>query len=226
VEIVTSHDTEMTPFELPETELAVAARTLASTVSPAFIYNHCVRSYLFAREIASANGIRAGVEYDDELVYLACILHDLGATDHANGDQRFEVDGADAALRFLQSHGVDDARAKTVWNAIALHTSVGIAHRFGPVEGIAQTGIATDVIGIAKDQLRPGFAERVHAVWPRHDLGYALAEEIARQVHGNPAKGAPLTFPEHLHQLFYPGAGPATWFDLVKAAGWNDRLPL
>jgi hypothetical protein len=28
-------------------------------------------------------------------VFLSCILHELGVTEHANGDQRFEVDGAD-----------------------------------------------------------------------------------------------------------------------------------
>lgn len=55
-------------------------------------------------ELAVANGLP--VDHDDELLFLACIPHGLGATDHANTDQRFEVDGADAAARFLEAHDV------------------------------------------------------------------------------------------------------------------------
>lgn len=192
-------------------------------VAPEFVANHSVRSYLFGRELAAAKGLRRDVDYDDELVFLSCILHDLGVTEHANGDQRFEVDGADAAARFLRDHGVPEARVTTVWQAIALHTSVGLAHRFGPEHAVAQMGISTDIIGLDKQLLPPGFADRVHASWPRHGLGYALAELIADQVEANPAKGPPLTFPGHVHQLMYPTTPAVTWFDVVGTAGWNDR---
>jgi hypothetical protein len=43
-------------------------------------------------------------------------------------------------------------------------------------------------------------------------------------VEANPQKGPPLTFPAHVHHLFYGGATPPfTFFDLVDAAGWNDQ---
>jgi hypothetical protein len=213
-----------TEFALPTSDIAMAATEFTVDVAPEFIYNHSVRSYLYARELAAANGFREGTDYDDELVYLSCVLHDLGATDHANGDQRFEVDGADAAAAFLREHGVEHARVDAVWTAIALHTSAGLAHRFGPVAAIAQMGIGADIIGIGKDKLPSGFADRVHEAWPRHNLGYGLAAVIARQVHDNPAKGGdPLSFPAHLHQLLYPDAAPVTWFDIVDAAGWGDQ---
>ena len=110
---------------LPESEIASTAKQLVFEVAPAVVAHHSVRSYLFGRELAAAKGLQRDVDYDDELVFLSCILHDLGATEHANGDQRFEVDGADAAARFLRDHGVPEARVTTVWQAIALHTSVG-----------------------------------------------------------------------------------------------------
>ncbi|HEY4794813.1 MAG TPA: hypothetical protein VII18_12235, partial [Mycobacterium sp.] len=94
-----------------------------------------------------SHGLYPDVDYDDELVYLSCVLHDLGATDYANGEQRFEVDGADAAVRFLRGEGVQEARVTTVWQAIALHTSIGLAHRFGAVHAVAQMGIAADIVG-------------------------------------------------------------------------------
>jgi hypothetical protein len=210
-------------MDLPDSDIASAAKEFVFEVSPAFVANHSVRSYLFARELAAVKGLRSGVDYDDELVFLSCVLHDLGATDHANGDQRFEVDGADAAARFLRDRGVQEDRVTTVWQAIALHTSVGIAHRFGAVHAITHMGIGTDIVGTDRDMLAPGFADRVHASWPRHDLGYALTEVIARQVEANPAKGHPMTFPGHMHQLMYPATPAVTFLDVVGASGWNDQ---
>jgi hypothetical protein len=212
-----------TRIDLPDSEIARAATEFVFGVSPALVAHHCVRSYLFGRELAAAKGLRRDVDYDDELVFLGCILHDLGVTEYANGDQRFEVDGADAAARFLREHGVQEARVTTVWQAIALHTSVGLAHRFGAEQAVAQMGIAADIIGADRQALPPGFADRVHASWPRHDVGFALAELIADQVEANPAKGPPLTFPGHVHQLMYPTAPAVTWFDVVRNAGWNDQ---
>jgi hypothetical protein len=209
-------------IDLPDSEIASAAKQFVYDVSPAFVAHHSLRSYLYGRELAAAKGLRPGVDYDDELVFLSCMLHDLGVTEHANGDQRFEVDGADAAARFLREHGVPEARVTTVWQAIALHTSAGLAHRFGAEQAITHLGIGTDIVGADKHMLPSGFADRVHASWPRHDLGYALAELIAAQVEANPQKGPPLTFPGHLHQLMYP-TPTVTWFDVVRAAGWNDQ---
>src|ERR1700730_8520031 len=129
---------------LPDSDIACAARQFLFNVSPVPVAHHSVRSYLFARELAAAKGLYPDVDYDDELVYLSCILHDLGVTDHANGDQRFEVDGADAAARFMRDRGMHEAQVTTVWQAIALHTSVGLAHRFGAVQAIAHLGISAD----------------------------------------------------------------------------------
>ncbi|MCV7227286.1 phosphohydrolase [Mycolicibacterium komossense] len=208
-------------FGLPDSPVAVAARQLANNVCPEFVYNHAVRSYLFARELSAAD--QTPDDGDDELLFLTCVLHDLGATEYANTDERFEVDGADAAARFLQMNGVDAARVEIAWTAIALRTSVGLAHRFGPLAAVAQMGIGTDIVGTHKQLLPKGFADRVHAAWPRHDLGYALAAVVAEQAQRNPAKAPPMSFPAHLHQLMYRVESPTTWFDVVDDDGWNDR---
>lgn len=207
---------------LPDSDICSAAWELVTDVSDVFITNHCIRSYLFGRELAAADGVRAGLDYDDELVFLSCILHDLGVTAFGGGDQRFEVDGADAAAAFLRDHGVADDSVHTVWQAIALHTSVGLAHRFGPVQSVSHLGIALDINGFDKHRLSPGFAERVHAAWPRHDLGYAIASAIAEDTRANPMKAPPFSFPAHLHQVI--NGGPSfTFLDLVGNSGWGDR---
>jgi hypothetical protein len=195
--------------------------TLVRTVSPAFLTNHCVRSYLFGRELAAGKGQRGSADYDDESLFLACILHDLGVTDYADGDQRFEVEGADAAAQFLRERGMPDGRVTTVWQAIALHTSLGLAQRFGTVQELAFRGISLDVDGIEKNSLSAGFADRVHAGWPRHDLGYAIAESIAAGTRANPTKAPPFSFPAHLHEAI--NGTSIAFLDVVASNGWGDQ---
>ncbi|MCV7059994.1 HD domain-containing protein [Mycolicibacterium vaccae] len=208
-------------WNLPDSDICTAAMQLVMDESPAFLANHCVRSFLYGRELAAAQGLRAGVHYDEELVFLSCLLHDLGITDFGRGDQRFEVDGADAAATFLREHGVSEERTTPVWQAIALHTSLGIADRFGPVPAVSFHGITLDIDGAAKAALPQGFVDRVHARWPRHDLGYAIAERIGRDIQANPMKAPPFSFPAHIHELLN---GPAvTFWDVVEGSPWGDR---
>lgn len=213
--------TDDTAWNLPDTEICTAARQLVLDVSPAFLANHCIRSYLFARELAAADGLRGGADYDDELVYLSCILHDLGLTDYGQGDQRFEVDGADAAVRFLQEHGVQDDRASTVWQVIALHSSLGLADRFGVEHAVAHHGISLDIDGMDAARLSAGFADRVHAAWPRHNVAYAFFDLIAEGTRANPKKAPPFTFPAHAHEAVN-GSAIAFW-DVVAASPWGDQ---
>ena len=86
-------------FVLPETEVAEQAYRFAEQIEPAFVFAHSVRSYLYARELAGRGPFR---DYDDELLFLSCVLHDIGLTDQGNREQRFEVDGADLASEFLR----------------------------------------------------------------------------------------------------------------------------
>lgn len=209
----------LSAWDLPDSDVCSAAWQLAFDVSPEFIANHCARSYVFARELASANGLRSGTDYDDELVFLTCLLHDLGVTDYGSGDQRFEVEGADAAVRFLRDKGVAEDRATTVWQAIALHTSVGLADRFGPEHSDAFSGISLDINGLEKDRLPGSLVERINATWPRHDLGYAIADLIAEGTKANPMKAPPLSFPAHIHEIVN-GVPGVSFLDLV---GWGDR---
>jgi HD superfamily phosphodiesterase len=91
------------------------------------VFNHSVRSYLFGGLLAAQKGLRPGADYDSETLFLGCVLHDLGTTSAAPGKQRFEVEGADLAAALLTEHGCERAVVDAVWQAIALHTSFGIA---------------------------------------------------------------------------------------------------
>jgi hypothetical protein len=221
---VTSPNGDAAAWNLPDSDISVAAYRLAQNVSDPAIHNHCVRSYLFGRELAAAQGLRAGTDYDDETVFLGCILHDLGLTSYGMGDQRFEVEGADAAARFLREHGFPEECINVVWQTIALHSSVGLGHRFGPNHAVAHGGISLDIVGMQKEALPSGFADRVHAAWPRHNAAYALADRIARDTQANPLKAPPFSLPAHIHTLLNHAPLPS-FADLATIAGWGDEIP-
>ncbi|MGK5627281.1 HD domain-containing protein [Streptomyces sp. URMC 123] len=210
-------------FDLPRTSLTTEALRFAEEAEPAVVFRHSVRSYLFARALADRRGAQAGVDYDDELVFLGCVLHDLGLSELGNGDQRFEVDGADLAARFLRDHGAAEQAVTVVWDAIALHTSDGIASRKGPEVALVQEGIAADALGRDKELLPEGFADRVHAAFPRENLAFAMTDLIVQQALANPAKAGPLSFPGQLLRHHLPEGTLPDWYDLITNAGWGDR---
>ncbi|NEW36978.1 HD domain-containing protein, partial [Nocardia cyriacigeorgica] len=114
---------EQDALALPTSPIAAATRHLIDTSLTPPVRNHSIRGFLFGRAIAGAQGLQPGADYDEEVMYLICALHDIGLGDIANGHQRFEVDGADYAAEFLERNGITDARVDTVWDAIAGHTS-------------------------------------------------------------------------------------------------------
>lgn len=154
-------------WEIPETAaVAEATRRIQETTSP-LIYHHSRRVFLFGLMHAH----RLGVEPDPELLYLAAMFHDTGLlTPFSDVEQRFEVDGADHARRFLLDRGFSTAAADTVWTAIALHTTPGIPDRMGPEIATTYLGVLTDVLGLGLDGLERDQLEEILAVHPRGDF--------------------------------------------------------
>ncbi|MEU8199748.1 HD domain-containing protein [Streptosporangium sp. NPDC049046] len=214
-------------LSFPATRVAKAARQLVTDAQQPYLRNHSLRSFLFGRAAAARAGRLPGRDYDAEVMFLICVLHDMGLTTHADTGRRFEVDGADFAARFLEQHGITDARVDTVWDGIALHTSKGLhdspvfARRRPPEIAIAQNGIGIDLLRGPGD-LPAGYADRVHAVYPRHGGARALTDAIIAQGLADPRKAPPMTLPgEILHQR-HPEVPYTTWQDILDAGGWHD----
>ena len=117
------------------------------------------------------HGQLRGQHADPELLYVAAMYHDLGMVEgHMNLEQRFEVDGADAARAFLDSHQVPHDDARRVWTAIALHTTHGIPVFMEPEIALLAAGVETDVDGAGLDLLEPADVKDVVAAHPRMDF--------------------------------------------------------
>ncbi|MGA4837895.1 HD domain-containing protein [Streptomyces sp. G45] len=205
------------PF--PDSHVAVAARDFVRSTGHPALFHHCMRTYLYARLIGERDGLLPDRDYDDELLFLGSVLHDVGLTADGDREQRFEVDGADLAAAFLVGQGQPAERVEVVWDAIALHTSEGIASRKRPEIALVSAGTRLDIAGSAAD-LPPGYADRVHAVLPRLHAAAVLGDAIVEQARARPAKAPLFTLPGELFRQRTGGTWP-TWEQAT--AGWRDH---
>lgn len=109
----------------PDTPVCLAALDLARHHSPPFLLNHLMRTYAFGR----AADAMQGAQVDEEMLFLGSMLHDLGLVKAFIREDRFEVDGVDAAAEFLSKQGYSDKKIAVIWDAIALHTTLSIPQR-------------------------------------------------------------------------------------------------
>ncbi len=92
---------------IPDSLLAKEATGIVREYSTDLLFNHSMRVYLFALE----HGRQQKLSFDPELLYVAAAFHDLGLTKKfSSPNERFEVDGANAARQFLSAHQFQSAR--------------------------------------------------------------------------------------------------------------------
>jgi hypothetical protein len=186
---------------IPDSKLAREITELVRDTEPPLLFHHSSRVYYWG----ALTGKRRGLSFDPELLYAGSMFHDMGLTPrYASADKRFEVDGANTARDFLQSHGIAERDIETVWTAIALHTTPGIPQYMHPVIALVTAGVEMDVLGIAFSEFTDAEREAV--------------------VHAHPRSGR---FKEEIIQAFYDAIHPRpeTTFGNVKADVLADKDP-
>jgi HD superfamily phosphodiesterase len=170
------------------------------TATP-LLFHHSSRVYYFG----ALAGKHRRLKFDPELLYAGAMFHDMGLThQHSSADERFEVDGANAARDFLRGHGISQSDIDTVWTAIALHTTPGIPKHMHPLIALVTAGVEMDVLGLTYPEYSEVEREAVVKAYPRTEH-----------------------FKEDIIQAFYDGIKhkPDTTFGNVKADVIADKEP-
>src|SRR3954463_2914477 len=87
---------------IPDTLLVDEAMDYARKACEPYLFNHVVRSWLFAARIGELQGIA----HDAEVLAVGTLLHDITLNKHFAGPRRFEVEGADLARTFATERGL------------------------------------------------------------------------------------------------------------------------
>jgi hypothetical protein len=170
--------------KIPDTALCEAAVDLLESSSPEFLCTHCLRTYIFGSLAVRALG-RGNI--DEEAAFCAAALHDLGLVPAYRRDNRFEVDGAEAAREFCEKHQLAPERSDIVWEAIALHTSPGIATRVSDEAKLVHLGAGLELLGSGFDKVPSQIVDEVHAKYPRMNFKAEFRDLLVEHCRHNPA---------------------------------------
>jgi len=175
---------------LPTGPLSEASLALVRSTESQPIVDHSIRTFLFARLLAEHEGCLNDAAYDEELLFAATVMHDLGLGKHARAEARFEVEGADLAAAVLREQGVVEADVDRVWEAIALHSSHGLAERRGLLTYLTYKGVFIDA-GPLADAVADGLRKEVLNAYPGPTGRRYLAEAIIEHANRSPAAAPP-----------------------------------
>lgn len=171
-------DIRLSEINIPDSQLTRQVTELVREVSPTSLYNHCLRSYIFAELL----GQRDKLKYDREVLYLSSIMHDLGLTTRYEGSLSFEVEGANSARKILLSYGYSKEKSDLVREAIALHTAVGIASKRSPEIALVHFGAGVDVVGIRINDISKRTVHEVVEQFPRLNFKDIMTKLMINEV--------------------------------------------
>jgi len=158
---------EVAGIKVPDTRLAKDAADILRGYGNDLLWNHSNRVFFFG----AVNGKQAKLNYDLELLYVSALFHDLGLTKaYSSPDLRFEVDGANAARSFLQQYQIPKESIQLVWDAIALHTTPGVAEHKESEVALLFSGVGLDVMGDGFGEFPADLREEVIQAFPRNNF--------------------------------------------------------
>jgi len=200
-----------------DTPLVTQAFDYVRTHSEPFLFNHAVRSWLFAARLGQLQGI----SHDAEVVAVGSLLHDLGLTNKFRGQKRFEIEGADAARTFARKQGLDDRRAQLIWDTVALNSTPSIALYKETEVALCTAGVALDYGGLQYDQIPPDEMNNILSDFPRLDMKRCFTDSVCAIVKAKPETTYD-NFARDFGERFVPGYKPQSSVDFLMNAPFQE----
>jgi hypothetical protein len=168
---------------VPDTEVIARAIDYARLHTEPYLFNHSMRSWLFAVSFAQRKNIAHGAE----VLAVATLLHDIGLAQDFVGPLRFEVEGANAARKFAQGEGLDERRSQLIWDGVALNSTPSIGLYKETEVSLCTTGIGLDWGGWGYDSLPAEQIATIIDAFPRLEMKQKFARAVCRIVETRPA---------------------------------------
>jgi hypothetical protein len=202
---------------VPDTPTISRAIEFAREKSEPYLFNHVMRSWLFAALIAQ----RKQTPHDGEVVAVTTILHDVGLVEAFDGPLRFEVEGANVARTFARKEGLDERRAQLIWDGVALNSTVSIALYKEPEIALATMGIGLDWGGFGYEALTDAEVAAIVAEFPRLGMKERFTQAVCRIVETRPATTYD-NFARDFGERFVPGYKPASTVDYLLNSQFQE----
>lgn len=168
----------------PDSAICTEAMILCESLSQPYLFNHCMRSYFWARLLNEDQ------KFDDEATFVAIMLHDLGLTDAyriTEGPQQcFTLAAAQVAEKLATKHQWHDVRAKVVANAITLHLNIIIDAKHGREAQLVRMGSGADVAGLGLNLLHNNQIDEVTKQYPRLNFKQEISRDLSIEAKQRP----------------------------------------
>ena len=202
---------------VPDTAMIAGALEYAQRLSEPYLFNHAMRSWLFAARIGQLKNI----DCDQEVVAVGTILHDVGLTAGVLGPNRFEVNGADAARSFIKERGFSDHRAQLIWDLVALNSTPSIALHKEAEVALGTMGIGLDWGGFGIESIPAAEIAEIVRAFPRLKMKHEFAETCRHLVKTRPETSYD-NFLRDFGERFVSGYRPISTVDLLMNAPFAE----
>ena len=205
-------------IEVPDTDLVREATSVVREATNDTVFDHSRRVFFWGSLKAKARGL----ELDSELAYVGAMFHDLGLTPtYRTTNRRFEIDGAEAARSFLQTHGRSAADAEKVWLAIALHTTPEVPKELAPEVAVVTLGVETDVLGLELDLISQADRDAVIAAHPRPNFKDRILRAFNEGMKDRPDTTFG-TMNDDVLAHFDPSFTRTNFVEIIRANAWPE----
>lgn len=174
-------------IEFPQSLAVDAALEVATYYCSPALLNHCQRSYIWCAVIADRDGLR----YDDELLYVAALLHDLGLVREFDGHfLPFEEAGGQVAWVFAAGAGWPLHRRIQLSDIIVRHMWDSVDPADDPESHLLEAATSADISGRGVGDLGDELRADVMRAFPSLELPAEFAACFRSQADRKPESAA------------------------------------
>lgn len=168
-------------LDVPDTPLARRTEEVARRHQSPAMLGHALRSVAFAHALGGVDGIAV----DDELLWCACLLHDVALEDPEPG-ACFAVRGGAIARAVAREAGASTAVADTLADAVCRHATPALDPARDPLPYLVAGGALVDVLGKRLHELDRAFVGEVLRAHPRGRFAHVIADAWRAQARAAP----------------------------------------
>ena len=207
----------MAGVTVPDTPAISRAIELARERSEPYLFNHAMRSWLFAATLAQLKQ----TAHDGEVLAVTTVLHDLGLAEGFDGPLRFEVEGANAARAFARNEGIDERRAQLIWDGVALNSTPSISLYKEAEVALCTAGIGLDWGGWGYEAIPEVQVAAIVEAFPRLEMKQRFTRAVCRIVETRPATTYD-NFAGDFGERFVPGYKRVSTVDYLLNSPFED----
>jgi hypothetical protein len=178
--------------------------------SEPYLFNHVVRSWLFAAQIGQLRNI----DHDAEVVAVGALLHDLTLNQRFKGPRRFEIEsaGSGSGLREARRR----RRAQLIWDSVALNSTPSIGLYKEAEVVLCTTGISLDVVGLQYENISATEIASIVRKFPRLDMKRRMTQRFCHIAETRPETTYD-NFVRDFGERYVPGYRASSSVDFARA---------